>query len=210
MKAQTILITGGTRGIGKETARGLARQGATVLIVGRDEARGAAATAELRRSTGNDQIVFSPADLSSLAEVRRLASEVATRFEHIHVLVNNAAVVRGQRRTTTDGNEETLAVGHLAPFLLTELLLPTLRRSAPARIVNVTSGAVERAQPSLDDIQSERAYHPLAAYSRTKLANLAWTLNLAKRLGARASRFSPWIPASPKPEPTAITPDRPR
>ena len=191
MTAKTVLVTGGTRGIGKETAGGLARLGASVIIVGRDEERGAAAAAELRERTGNERVVFFAADLSSQAEVGRLAGKIAERFERVHVLVNNAAVVAPERRTTVDGIEETLAVGHLAPFLLTELLLPTLHASAPARVVNVTSSVVHDAEPALDDLQSERAYHPLAAYGRAKLLNLAWTLDLARRLdGSGVSVFA--------------------
>ena len=191
MTAKTVLVTGGTRGIGKETARGLAQLSATVIIVGRDEERGAAAAAELRKTTRNERVVFFAANLSSQAEVRRLAREVAERFPRVHVLVNNVAVVAPERRTTVDGIEQTLAVGHLAPFLLTELLLPTLRGSAPARVINVTSSVVRDAEPALDDLQSERAYHPLTAYGRAKLLNLAWTLDLARRLdGTGVSVFA--------------------
>ena len=182
MTAKTALVTGGTRGIGKETARALARLGATVIIVGRDEKRGTTAAAELGETTGNERVVFFAADLASQAEVRRLAGEVAERYLRVDVLVNNAAVVAPTRRTTVDAIEETLAVDHLASFLLTELLLPTLRRSAPARVVNVTSGVVGNAEPALDDLQCERGYHPLKAYGRAKLMNLAWTLDLARRL----------------------------
>ena len=182
MTAKTALVTGGTRGIGKETARALARLGATVIIVGRDEERGAAAAAELRETMRNERVVFFPADLSSQAEVRALAGNVVERFTRVDILVNNAAIVAAERRTTVDGIEETLAVGHLATFLLTELLLPTLLESTPARVVNVTSGVVRKAELALDDVQSARAYHPLTAYRRTKLLNLAWTLHLARRL----------------------------
>ena len=112
---KTAVVTGGTRGIGKETARDLARLGATVVIVGRDEVRGAAAAAELRETTRNERVVFVPSDLSSQADVRRLAQTLADRYERLHVLVNNAAVVRARRQTTVDGIEETLAVCHLAP-----------------------------------------------------------------------------------------------
>ena len=188
---KTAVVTGGTRGIGKETARDLARLGATVVIVGRDEVRGAAAAAELRETTRNERVVFVPSDLSSQADVRRLAQTLADRYERLHVLVNNAAVVRAQRQTTVDGIEETLAVCHLAPFLLTELLLPLLRRSAPARIVNVTSGVVHHAELGLDDVQSERGYHALRAYGRAKLMNLAWTFDLVRRVnGSGVSVFA--------------------
>ena len=190
MTGKTVVVTGGTRGIGKEVARDLARRDARLVLLGRDPVRGNAAAAELREAAGGD-ITFVPVDLSSLADVRRVAEELASRFDRLDVLVNNAAVVRSERRTTIDGNEETLAVGHLAPFLLTELLLPALRRSAPARIVNVSSGVVKRAELSLDDVQSERGYTPLHAYARAKLLNLVWTFELARRLdGTGVSVFA--------------------
>lgn len=191
MTGKTVLVTGGTRGIGKETARAFARLGAIVALVGRDEARGAAAVRELRETTGNGDVLFLPADLSSQAEVRRLAGEVADRFGGLHVLVNNAAVVSARRWETVDRVERTLAVAHLAPFLLTELLLPTRRRSAPSKIVNVSSGAVHQLELSLDDLQRERRFHPLQAYGQAKLMNLVWTLDLARRLeGTGVSVFA--------------------
>ena len=182
MADKTALVTGATRGIGKETARALARLGATVVVVGRDKTRGEQAVADLRATAGNPHVVFLAADLSSQDEIRRLAREVSERFERLDVLVNNAAVMRGERSTTVDGHEETLAVGHAASVLLTELLLPTLALGEPARVVNVTSGAVTRGKVALDDLQSQRTYHPLEAYTRAKLLNLAWTLQLAERL----------------------------
>ena len=182
MRTKTALVTGGTRGIGKEAARGLLELGANVVIVGRDEVRGEAAAAELRETSGNGDVVFLPADLSVQAEVRRLADQVTDRLSRLDVLVNNAAVVRGERRMTIDGIEETLAVGHLAPFVLTELLVPLLRRSAPARVVNVSSGVVHRAEMPLDDLDGEESYDALTAYGRAKLFNLAWTFELSEHL----------------------------
>ena len=181
MTGKTVVVTGGTRGIGKEIARGLAQLDARLVLLGRNPERGSAVAAELREEAGGD-VSFMPVDLSSVADVRRVGEELTSRFDRLDVLVNNAAVVRGERRTTIDGNEETVAVGHLAPFLLTELLLPTLRHSAPSRIVNVSSGVVRRAELDLTDIQSEREYTPLDAYARAKLLNLVWTFALARRL----------------------------
>jgi retinol dehydrogenase-14 len=182
LTGRTALVTGGTRGIGKETARALARLGATVVVVGRNQAGGAAAARELSEFTGNPEVIFLRADLSSRAEVRRLAQEVVDGFGRLHVLVNNAAVVSARRWETVDGVEGTLAVAHLAPFLLTELLLPTLRASAPSRIVNVSSGVIRHAELGLEDLQSVREYKPLIAYGRSKLMNLVWSLDLARRL----------------------------
>ena len=182
MTGRTVVVAGGTRGIGKEIARGVAQVDASLVLLGRDPERGNAAAAELREEAGGE-VTFVAVDLSSLDDVRRAAEDLTSRFDRIDVLVNNAAVVRAERRTTIDGNEETLAVGHLGPFLLTELLLPTLRDSAPARIVNVSSGVVKQAELELDDVQSERAYTPLDAYARAKLLNLVWTFELARRLG---------------------------
>lgn len=181
MTGKTVVVTGGTRGIGKEIARGLARRDADVVLLGRDVKRGDAAAAELGRE-GRGDIAFLPVDLSSLGEVRRIARELASGFDRIDVLINNAAVVRPERCLTIDRHEETLAVGHLAPFLLTEHLLPTLQRSAPARIVNVSSGVVRRADLTLDDIQLEGAYSALDGYGRAKLLNLVWTFELARRV----------------------------
>lgn len=190
MTGKTVIVTGGTRGIGKEIARGLTALGADVVLLGRDRARGEAAATELR-GEGSGAVSFLPVDLSSLSDVRRVADELSSRWDRIDALVNNAAVVRAEREATVDGHEETLAVGHLAPFLLTELLLPTLERSAPSRVVNVSSGGVRRGQVDLDDIQSERGYAPLDAYVRAKVLNLAWTFELARRVeGTGVSVFA--------------------
>jgi NAD(P)-dependent dehydrogenase (short-subunit alcohol dehydrogenase family) len=152
------------------------------VVVGRDETCGAAAAGELATASDHGDVQFLGADLASQQEIRRLAGAVVDRCGTLDILVNNAAVVAATRRQTMDGMEATLAVGHLAPFLLTELLLPVLCSSAPSRIVNVTSGAVRRTELKLDDLQSERDYHPLRAYERAKLMSLIWTFELARRL----------------------------
>jgi NAD(P)-dependent dehydrogenase (short-subunit alcohol dehydrogenase family) len=183
MKGRICLITGGTGGIGRQTAEGLAHLGASLIIVGRDQERGERAVSEIQRVSGNDGVTFFPADLSSLAEVRRLAQEVTTGYPRLHVLVNDVGNWQTQRRETTDGLELTFALNVLTPFLLTTLLLPTLQDSAPSRIVNVNSTAHRfTSSLNLKDLQSMQFYRPMDVYSRAKLANLLITYELARRL----------------------------
>jgi NAD(P)-dependent dehydrogenase (short-subunit alcohol dehydrogenase family) len=188
LEDRTCLVTGATSGIGLETAKGLAREGARVLIVGRDPARGEAARREIARQTGNDRVELVLADLASLREIRKLADEVRSRCEALHVLVNNAGVVQMRRELTVDGFESTFAVNHLAYFALTNLLLDLLRRSAPARVVSVSSDAHQFGQVDWDDLQSERRYRglPLVSamrvYGTSKLLNILFTRELARRL----------------------------
>ncbi len=182
MRGKVCLITGGTGGIGKETALGLARLGAVVVIVGRDVARAQAAVADIKARSGNDVVSAMIADLSSQAEVRRLAREFMAAHDRLDVLVNNAGAVYGKRVLTVDGIEMTLAVNHLAYFLLTNLLLPLLKRSAPARIVSVSSEAQRAGRIDFDDLQRARRYRAFEAYSQSKLANVVWTYELARRI----------------------------
>lgn len=182
MRGKTVLITGGTGGIGKETARALATLGATVVVVGRDAERGNTAIQELQANSSNSAIHLLLADLSSQSEVRRLAAEFQRQFKHLHVLVNNVAGIFRRRTETVDGLEATFAVGHLAPFLLTQLLLPTLKASAPARIVNVTSEGHSMAALNFDDLQARRFYRGVDVYTRVKLANVLFTYELARQL----------------------------
>lgn len=186
LAGRTCLVTGATSGIGEQTALGLARLGARVLIVGRDRSRGERSRAELAEQSGNPAVELLLADLASLSDLRRLADDVAQRTRQLHVLVNNAGVVNLSRTTTADGFETTFAVNHLAYFLLTQLLLPLLERSAPARIVNVASDAHKFAPLDLDDLQSERRYRSMRVYGASKTANLLFTFELARRLEGRA------------------------
>jgi NAD(P)-dependent dehydrogenase (short-subunit alcohol dehydrogenase family) len=151
MAGRTVLVTGGTGGIGKATAEGLARLGARVGIVGRDLQRARSATAAITAATGNPAIDAYAADLSSQAEVHRLAGELLAAYPRLHVLVNNVGGFWASRHVTVDGLERTFAVNHLAPFLLTELLLGRLKASAPARIVTVSSGAHSTGRIDFDD-----------------------------------------------------------
>ncbi len=182
MRGKVCVITGGTDGIGKAAAHGLASQGATLLIQGRDADKGARAVADLAARSGNSAIEFLQADFGSLGDVRRFAAAVVQRAPRIDVLVNNAGGIFGKRTFSEDGYEMTFAVNHLAPFLLTQLLLGALQHSGPARIVTTSSEAHRRAKIAFDDLQAERKYSPLAAYGSSKLANILFTRALAKRL----------------------------
>ncbi len=185
LKEQVILITGATDGLGKAVAMQLAHTGATLLLHGRDEARGQQALKEIRARTGNTRLFWYRADFVALAQVRALAERLAREQERIDVLVNNAGIGTtlpggGARQESEDGYELRFAVNYLAPFLLTRLLLPTLRRSAPARIVNVSSAG----QAPLDfrDIMLEHHYTGVQAYSQSKLALVMFTFDLAEEL----------------------------
>ncbi len=181
---QVILITGSTDGLGKATARELAARGATVLLHGRDQARGEATLREIRQATGSDRLRFYRVDFSSLAQVRRLAEEIQADQERLDLLVNNAGIGGiSSRQESQDGYELRFAVNYLAPFLLTNLLLPLLRRSAPARVVNVASAG--QAPIDFDDVMLTRDYDPLHAYRQSKLAQIMFTFELAVRLRAQ-------------------------
>jgi retinol dehydrogenase 12 len=203
MAGRVCVVTGASSGIGKATSIALARLGATVVLVCRDQARGNAAMAEVaaaavRSSAGESpaagsQAAGSPAagstaqpslelaDLSSMQQVRALATRLGA-LPSIDVLVNNAGLVVARRQLTADGFELSLAVNHLAPFLLTNLLLPRLAASAPARVVTVSSAAHRAAMLTLDDLQLERRYLAMLAYANSKLANVLFTRELARRL----------------------------
>jgi retinol dehydrogenase 14 len=181
MAGRTVLVTGGTGGIGKATAAGLCAMGARVAIVGRDHERAESAARELRAS-GGAQVDVLVADLSSQREVRRLADDVMRTFDRIDVLVNNVGGYWNTRHVTADGLERTFAVNHLAPFLLTNLLLDRLKRSSPARVVTVSSGAQAMGRIAFADLQGERSYSGQRAYNQSKLANVLFTYELARRL----------------------------
>ena len=192
MNSQTPLlgkhcvVTGGTGGIGLATARRLVAMGAGVVIVGRDAERGLAATLSIREATGRDGAGFLQADLSDLDAVRSVAGAVSNRWGHIDILVNNAGGMFGKRQVSQQGLEMTFALNHLGHFLLTGLLLPKLLAAqGGARIVNVSSEAHRRVRLDFDDLQSEKSYQGLLAYSRSKLANLLFTHELARRLNPR-------------------------
>jgi NAD(P)-dependent dehydrogenase (short-subunit alcohol dehydrogenase family) len=185
LEQHVMLITGATDGLGKHLAHELAGAGATVLLHGRDPARGEAVLREIGEATGNDRLAFCLADFSSLAQIRRLADEILADHDRLDVLVNNAGIGFGrrdapEREVSQDGFELRFAVNYLAPFLLTRLLQPLLVRSAPARIVNVASAG--QAPIDFDDVMLERAYDGVRAYRQSKLALVMFTFDQADEL----------------------------
>ena len=199
MDGRVCVITGATSGIGRAAAEQLASLGARLVIVARDPARGAAARDEIVAATGNREVALEIADLASQRQVRELAARLLAAEPEIHVLVNNAGLALGERRLTEDGLEETFAVNHLAPFLLTNLLLERLRGSSPARVVTVASAAHRGAAIPFDDLNGERGFSGWIAYGWTKLANILFTAELARRLagsGVTATCLHPGVVAT--------------
>ena len=182
MQGKICLVTGATSGIGKATALGLAQQSATVIIVARDDTRGQVAQHEIQTKSDNSEVHLLQADLSSQASIRQLAETVQQHYSQLHVLINNAGVMQLKRQESVDGLEMTLAVNHLAPFLLTNLLLDMLKASAPARIINVASDAYKSGTVSADNLQSQHDYHFWRAYARSKFALVLCTYELARIL----------------------------
>ncbi|CAN5637284.1 hypothetical protein BH24ACT21_BH24ACT21_06280 [soil metagenome] len=194
MEGKVCLVTGATSGIGKVTAHELAKQGATVVIVGRSRQKVEATVEEINSRTGNQSVEYLLADLSSQKEIRSLAREFKSRYDRLDVLVNNAGAVFAEYGETEDGVERTFAVNHLNYFLLTNLLLDVLEASAPSRIVNVASGAHQGAELDFDDLGAKQNYGFMRAYGRSKLANIMFTYELARRLegtGVTANALHP-------------------
>ena len=194
MTGKTVLITGGTGGIGKAAAVALASMGARVGITGRDRARAERAATAIRTESGNAEVDIFVADLSSQVEVRRMAGEILGSYPRLDVLVNNVGGFWAHRRLTPEGLEHTFALNHLAPFLLTNLLLERLIASAPARVVTVSSGAQSMGSIHFDDLMGEQDYSGQRAYNQSKLANVMFTYELARRLegsGVTATALHP-------------------
>jgi NAD(P)-dependent dehydrogenase (short-subunit alcohol dehydrogenase family) len=182
MKDKICLITGATSGIGSATALALAKKGATVIVAGRDEKRCQQTVNQIKDETGNYYVYYLLSDLSVQAQVCQLAADFHSRFTRLDLLINNAGAVFFRRQVSADGIEMTFALNHLAYFLLTDLLLDTLKASAPARIINVASNSHTGAHLDFDNLELKRGYSPMRAYGRSKLANLYFTYELARRL----------------------------
>ena len=199
MSGKTCLVTGANAGIGKATALGLARMGAAVVMVCRNRERGESALAEIAAASGSQDLDLLIADLSSQGSIRKLAGTLTSRYPRLHVLINNAGAITPRRRLTVDGIETQFAVNHLAPFLLTNLLLDTLKESVPARIVTVASQVHSKSPLDLDDLRSDLDYTPSQVYRKTKLANILFTYELARRLegtGVTANCLHPGVIAT--------------
>jgi len=194
MQGKVCLVTGATSGIGQVTARELARLGARVIIVGRSAERCAKTIEQIRAATGATSVESLVADLSSLAQVNGLAGQVRERSPRLDVLVNNAGAMFWKRAESVDGIEMTLALNHLSYFVLTNLLLPLLKQSAPARIVSVASDAHKGVSINFDDVQAKDRYSAWKAYQQSKLANVLFTYELARRIdgtGVSANTLHP-------------------
>ncbi len=182
MDGKVVVLTGGTSGIGQVAAVELARRGARIVLIARDRARAAQALADVNNAGPGLAHCAMYADLASIGETRRVAAEIAVAEPRIDVLINNAGALFNRRQLSPDGLEMSFAVNHMAYFVLTEALLPTLTRSAPARIVNTSSGAHRGAKLDFDDLQSEHGYSGFQVYGRSKLCNVLFTRELARRL----------------------------
>lgn len=183
MEGKICLVTGGTKGIGRATAVALAERGARVIIVGRDEEAGHTAVSQHPHLN----LTYLPADLARQRDIHQLATQLQTQHPHLDLLINNAGIISQTRQLTPDGLEKTLAVNHLAPFLLTHLLLPLLQASPAPRIITVASQAHSHTL-DFDNLQGEKSYDPLAQYKTSKLANILFTAELARRLAAHPAQ----------------------
>jgi NAD(P)-dependent dehydrogenase (short-subunit alcohol dehydrogenase family) len=207
MKNKTILITGGTGGIGKQTAIGLAKLGAHVIVTGRDKSRGENAVKEIKQMSGNKNADLLLEDLSVQAEVRDLADEVKRKYTKLDVLINNAGLLESKRRTTKDGIEAHFAVNVVAPYLLTLELLPLLKSSSPSRVINITGG-MPGSHLKVNDLLAEKSFLGLFTYTRAKATMSAMSLEMSKRLEGSGVSIIVAYPGSASTSMTgAMTPD---
>ncbi|MFL5320431.1 MAG: SDR family oxidoreductase [Myxococcaceae bacterium] len=199
MEGKVALVTGATGGIGRITARELAKAGADLTIVARSKDKAAETLAEINAAAPNAKVDVIYADLSEIAQVRAAAAEFKKKHDRLHLLVNNAGAVNMERHVTKDGFELTFAVNHLAYFVLTNELLDLLKASAPARIVSVASDGHRIGKIDFDDLQGEKAFGGMKAYTQSKLANILWSNELARRLqgtGVTSNSVHPGVVAT--------------
>ena len=182
MKDKICMVTGATTGIGEVTALELARKGAVVVLVGRDQVRSEVAVSKIRQEIANSKVYYLLSDLSSQAQIRKLGEVFNNQFDHLDVLVNNAGGFFFKRQLSVDGIEMTFALNHLNYFLLTHVMMDALKASVAARVINVASNAHKKNQMNFDDLQSAHRYNGLKAYGRSKLANILFSYELARRL----------------------------
>ncbi len=196
MTGKVCMVTGANSGIGKATALGLARMGARVVMVCRDTVKGEEALGDIASKSGNEDVELMIADLGSQASIRKLVENFKQKHNRLDVLINNAVIVPGKRTLTEDGIEAQFGVNHLGSFLLTNLLLDVLKACAPSRIVNVASKVHQGAAMNFDDLESEKNYGLMKTYGRSKLANVLFTYELARRLkgtGVTANCLHPGV-----------------
>ncbi|WP_416148376.1 SDR family oxidoreductase [Salipaludibacillus sp. HK11] len=179
-----VLVTGANSGMGKATALAFAKQNAQVVMLCRNEPKGLEAQQEIIDESGNENIDLILCDFADLSDVRRFAADFTAKYDQLNVLVNNAAIITTKRQETVDGYELQFGVNHLAPFLLTNLLLDKLKASAPSRIINVSSGAYKFGNISFEDLHSRHKYRTFKVYGQSKLANILFTYELSRRLEA--------------------------
>ncbi|MEM8533895.1 MAG: SDR family oxidoreductase [Chloroflexota bacterium] len=200
MHDKRVMVTGATAGIGKYTALAVARMGAHVVLVGRSETKCREVTSMIQNETGNHNVEYMLADLSSIEETKSVAEQYKAKYDRLHVLVNNVGAIFLSRGETVDGIENTFALNHLVGyFLLTNLLLDVIKASAPARIVNVSSAAHMQGSINFDDLEATSKYGAMGAYANSKLANVLFTYELARRLegtGVTTNALHPGVVAS--------------
>jgi len=199
LTGKVVFITGATSGIGAVSAHRLAELDATLVMIGRDRVKTDRVASSIRQKTGNSKVVYLVGDLSSQRDVRRLADEFKSHFDRLDVLVNNAGAVFLSRRETIDGIEMTFGLNHLNSFLLTNLFMDMLTASAPARVINVSSNAHNGARLNFEDLELKKGYNGMRAYGQSKLANLLFTYELARRLenkGVTVNALHPGFVAS--------------
>ena len=196
LKGKICIITGATSGVGKETAKALAKKGATVVLPVRNSMKGDTLKDEILAETPDAKLDFMHCNLASFESIRQFAKEFKAKYNKLHILINNAGIWESKRNLSEDGIEMNFAVNHLAPFLLTHLLLDTIKKSAPARIINVASNAHKYSKMNFPDLEFEKKYSSMKSYSQSKLANILFTKKLSQQLhgsGVTANSLHPGV-----------------